>query len=417
MISLTSGSSMTARTEATSSRPSSPPPASPPGSPPAVHRSSKASSLLGPLRKLVSGNRTRVSESGFDLDMAYITPRIIAMAFPAVGMEAAIRNPRTQVLAFLKRYHENRYLVFNLCAESRHQYDPLVFSHRTASAGAVGIPIRDHSVPTLYQIADFCHQAQSWLHQHDDNVVVVHCLGGKGRSGLMVSCLLIALKESNNAAEAIELFNSMRSKTGDSGGLTIPSQIRFVKLFEELFVLSKLSVPLSITSLSVAKYRWTLLGVELGPSLAILQSIKVRSRSAESATEIELPLLLQQRLKSQSLMAAFGQRTKSGDEIDTTTRVELKEGVFESTEDAHFSIKLKKGLLVQSVKFWLCAQMSQTMVNHRCTSEGHSVTFFNSGDLDAPSNADRSLAVSAKEDSPNERFYVKVSLKFSKLDN
>lgn len=31
----------------------------------------------------------------------------------------------------------------------------------------------------------------AFLSQNDKNVVVVHCMAGKGRTGMMVSCLLL----------------------------------------------------------------------------------------------------------------------------------------------------------------------------------------------------------------------------------
>jgi phosphatidylinositol-3,4,5-trisphosphate 3-phosphatase/dual-specificity protein phosphatase PTEN len=37
------------------------------------------------VRKAVSGKRNRLNENGYDLDMTYITPRIIAMSLPAAG--------------------------------------------------------------------------------------------------------------------------------------------------------------------------------------------------------------------------------------------------------------------------------------------------------------------------------------------
>ena len=43
-------------------------------------------------RKLVSGKRNRYKEEGFDLDLTYITSRIIAMSYPASGFECAYRN-------------------------------------------------------------------------------------------------------------------------------------------------------------------------------------------------------------------------------------------------------------------------------------------------------------------------------------
>jgi hypothetical protein len=368
----------------------------------------------------VSGNRGRTKESGYDLDMSYITPRILAMAFPATGFEAAYRNPRVHVQAFLKQYHENHYLVFNLCAEPKHQYDALEFSHKTALEGAVCIPIIDHTVPTLYQIADFCQQAMAWLNQNEENVVVVHCLGGKGRTGLMVSCLLLASKMCNNAPEAIELFNNMRLKDaeGNDGGLKIPSQIRWVKLFEELLVLSKHSIPLSITSLSVAKYSWSLMTIEVGPTRAIVQSLRIKRRSEEEYNKVELPALLQQKVKNYSVVKRTGPETNQVQVI----QIHLKEDVFVSSEDCYFDIKMKRGFGSSHIKFWLCSQMAQTMINHRSNPDGTSTLFLNSEDLDSPTDAEKDLGYKAdgtepvSPSLPSERFYVKVHFQFKKTD-
>lgn len=53
------------------------------------------------LRKMVSGKRRRFEDTQFNLDMTYITPRVVAMSFPASGMvETAYRNPIQQVLIY-----------------------------------------------------------------------------------------------------------------------------------------------------------------------------------------------------------------------------------------------------------------------------------------------------------------------------
>ena len=38
------------------------------------------------LREIVAGPKNRLKEHGFNLDLSYITPRIIAMAYPATGI-------------------------------------------------------------------------------------------------------------------------------------------------------------------------------------------------------------------------------------------------------------------------------------------------------------------------------------------
>lgn len=43
-------------------------------------------------RKIVSGSRKRYEKNGYDLDLTYITERIIAMSFPASGFESTYRN-------------------------------------------------------------------------------------------------------------------------------------------------------------------------------------------------------------------------------------------------------------------------------------------------------------------------------------
>ena len=44
-------------------------------------------------REIVSGPKNRLINNNYNLDLTYITPRIIAMAFPASGFESFYRNP------------------------------------------------------------------------------------------------------------------------------------------------------------------------------------------------------------------------------------------------------------------------------------------------------------------------------------
>ncbi|CAO2830954.1 unnamed protein product [Amaranthus hypochondriacus] len=183
-------------------------------------------------RHLVSQNKRRYQEGGFDLDLTYITDNIIAMGFPAGDMSSGIfgyvegfyRNHMEEVIRFFETRHQGKYKVYNLCSERL--YDASLFQGKAAS-----FPFDDHNCPPIHLISSFCESACTWLKADVENVVVVHCKAGLGRTGLMISSLLLYMKFCHTAEESIDLFNKRRCVDGK--GLVLPSQIRYVKYFEQ----------------------------------------------------------------------------------------------------------------------------------------------------------------------------------------
>ncbi|KAK8659765.1 hypothetical protein V6N13_029959 [Hibiscus sabdariffa] len=182
-------------------------------------------------RHVVSQNKRRYQEGGFDLDMTYITENIIAMGFPAGDMssgffgyvEGFYRNHMEEVIKFFETYHKDKYKVYNLCSERL--YDASLLEGKVAS-----FPFDDHNCPPIQLIISFCQSAYSWLKEDIENVVVVHCKAGMARTGLMISSLLLYLKFFPTAEESIDYYNQKRCVDGK--GLVLPSQIRYVKYFE-----------------------------------------------------------------------------------------------------------------------------------------------------------------------------------------
>jgi phosphatidylinositol-3,4,5-trisphosphate 3-phosphatase/dual-specificity protein phosphatase PTEN len=83
------------------------------------------------LRTIVSGKKKRYVDRKYNLDLSYITPRIIAMAYPATGIESVYRNQIDKVSTFLKDRHKKNYLVFNLSGK---RYDNNKFENRVSSS-------------------------------------------------------------------------------------------------------------------------------------------------------------------------------------------------------------------------------------------------------------------------------------------
>lgn len=62
------------------------------------------------LREIVSGPKNRFRENGYNLDLTYICPRLIAMSFPASGVESVYRNPIDKVSSIFLLSNQKRYV-------------------------------------------------------------------------------------------------------------------------------------------------------------------------------------------------------------------------------------------------------------------------------------------------------------------
>eukprot|EP00301_Raphidiophrys_heterophryoidea_P001324 c10644_g1_i3.p1 GENE.c10644_g1_i3~~c10644_g1_i3.p1 ORF type:complete len:415 (+),score=69.96 c10644_g1_i3:61-1245(+) len=173
-------------------------------------------------RRHISQNKRRFFYGAFELDMTYITDRMIAMSVPATGFEALYRNPIGHVAGYFNTKHAHHYRIYNLCAERT--YDETKFENRV-----VRYPVDDHNVMPLATLVAFCQDVQRYLDSDESNVATVHCRGGKGRTGLCVCAWLLHSKTIDNAQEALNMFASRRTDESLSRrfqGVQTPSQFR-----------------------------------------------------------------------------------------------------------------------------------------------------------------------------------------------
>ncbi|XP_066470293.1 cyclin-G-associated kinase isoform X2 [Tiliqua scincoides] len=141
-----------------------------------------------------------------DLDISYITSRIVVMSFPAEGVESAIKNNIEDVRLFLDSKHPGRYAVYNLSSRT---YRPSRFHNRVSECGWP--PRRAPSLQNLYSI---CKNMHIWLKQDPKNVCIVHCLDGKAASAVVVCSFLCFCRLFTTAEAAVYMFSMKRCPPG-----------------------------------------------------------------------------------------------------------------------------------------------------------------------------------------------------------
>ena len=183
----------------------------------------------------MSGNKLRFFDpvQGFDLDLSYITPSLIAMSVPSSGGTALYRNPMPEVKRFFATRHPGgRARVYNLCPE-------LPYPDAEFGYNVVRFAVRDHTPPTVAELVRLVCDVEDWLAADPGNVAAVHCRGGKGRTGSAVVAYLLYSRLVRSVDEGLLLFASRRTnarKRGRLQGVDTPSQVRYMQYFHALLL-------------------------------------------------------------------------------------------------------------------------------------------------------------------------------------
>ena len=178
------------------------------------------------MKRLVSKQKRRYQDENFDLDMSYITDRVIAMGYPSIGCETVYRNSLNDVVDFFHKKHNDKVKIYNLCLEKERIYNKNLFS-----SSYVGLfPATDHNPCPIKLILEFCIDICLYLLKNPNSVAAVHCKAGKGRTGVMICSYLVFSHLCESSEKAFRYYARIRTK--DNTGVTIPSQKRYIKYFE-----------------------------------------------------------------------------------------------------------------------------------------------------------------------------------------
>lgn len=152
-----------------------------------------------------------------DLDLTYITPRIIAVSK---------ENDIETLTHFLMIKHASRYKVFNLALEN----DLLdVLDERLVHSAS----LMDDLPCPLQQLEQLMFLVDNYLLTSPTNVAIIYCETGLKKCALVISCLLIYLGIYLNAQDAIAFFISQRIEAPIDAAEVIPANfIRYVYYYE-----------------------------------------------------------------------------------------------------------------------------------------------------------------------------------------
>uniref|UniRef100_A0A673TJX9 Tensin 1 n=2 Tax=Suricata suricatta TaxID=37032 RepID=A0A673TJX9_SURSU len=178
---------------------------------------------LQPVRNM---SVSRTMEDSCELDLVYVTERIIAVSFPSTANEENFRSNLREVAQMLKSKHGGSYLLFNL-SERRPDITKL-----HAKVLEFGWP--DLHTPALEKICSVCKAMDTWLNAEPHNVVVLHNKGNRGRIGVVIAAYMHYSNISASADQALDRFAMKRFYEDKIVPIGQPSQRRYVHYFSGL---------------------------------------------------------------------------------------------------------------------------------------------------------------------------------------
>jgi len=117
-------------------------------------------------------------------------------------------------------------------------------------------PFYDHNAPPIKLIQECLLDVDRFLKEDPKNTVGINCKAGKGRTGLIICCYLLHAGICSTTDEALVYYGTRRTKDGK--GVTIASQIKYIRYYEKILkdlnciippapkiILSKLIVPIT----------------------------------------------------------------------------------------------------------------------------------------------------------------------------
>lgn len=188
-----------------------------------------AMGLKGLLRAMVASPKIPYNDPNYDLkyDLAYITSRLIVSSGPVnESHKKWYRYPVEDLVKVLEFNHRENWHIWNLRGEGKGYEESDVYNKMSY------YPFPDHQPPSFAIVLSSCKSIDRFLINNPDNVAVIHCKAGKGRSGTILCAYLMyegyKLGSDVSVEEANRLYTQKRMRPGIGNGVSIRSQLRYL---------------------------------------------------------------------------------------------------------------------------------------------------------------------------------------------
>ncbi|KAL3283147.1 hypothetical protein HHI36_006301 [Cryptolaemus montrouzieri] len=161
-----------------------------------------------------------------NMDLSYVTERIIAIWFPTSATSHSYRQGQRQASHMLRHKHGNNYMVFNLTEPKR------VLKNEHKHVQEVGWT--RNLAPPLENLCSICKEIETWLSADEHRIAVLHAKGNKDKLGVIVAAYMHYSSICGSAEQALDRFSMRKFLEENIGSISLPSNKRYVDYFAGL---------------------------------------------------------------------------------------------------------------------------------------------------------------------------------------
>lgn len=184
--------------------------------------------MLQMLKSLVSLRRNSYKNADGSIDLAYVTPQLIVTSMPTANYwETYFRTGVDELKNFLDSNHGGHWHAWNLQMPEERAYDEQDLDFKVSLR-----PIPDHCAIPLTILLSIVEEIHDFIQESPENVALVHCKAGQGRSG-SVACAYLQVYHRHTFETANAMFTTKRIRPFMGAGVSIASQVRYLRYIDQ----------------------------------------------------------------------------------------------------------------------------------------------------------------------------------------